>query len=240
MSLSVCSNCKQFAEGVCLLGQNYVEIFKSLHQNQVDDVTEIVENLPSCSFWEASEITHQASRTITLNYYAWRKLANMKLHGADCEYFRDLVDAARAVIAKSMIAETEPPKDDGVLSSLPSEPSGDIEEDKTTSSRDVIDHLEQPEAEAVLASQNGHSATSQDKQAQAVKAHFNNRSSATLDIHTGQVLQFPDITATSRNEASSSDPIEVAIRDLWKMATDSPNGTFERSLLGGRGTGRIG
>lgn len=121
MSLSKCSQCQNFSEEVCLLGQSYVDVFHSV-QTITDDLEQnrITAVLADCSFWEESELLKLISREVTLSHHAWSHIAYMKLRETDQAMFAGLVDVARMVVLSpndststepSQVPVTLPPSD---------------------------------------------------------------------------------------------------------------------------------
>ncbi|QQE64050.1 hypothetical protein GFS31_07220 [Leptolyngbya sp. BL0902] len=101
MSLSLCSQCKNYSEEVCLLGQSYVDVFGTI-QTIVDDQDRqrLTSYLASCAYWEESDLSKLFSQDVTLSYHAWSRLAYMKIHNGDQELFQNLIKAARTVMVQ--------------------------------------------------------------------------------------------------------------------------------------------
>lgn len=128
MTLSTCSNCRNFSEEVCLLGQSYADIFTSVQQIADEPLRQaVMAQLAKCSFWEESELSQMFSCEVTLSYQAWNRLAYMRPQRNDQDMFQNLVNAAREVVLQQKHQLPRPHTAD-VHSPLPEVPEADPEQ----------------------------------------------------------------------------------------------------------------
>lgn len=255
MSLSSCSQCKNYSEEVCLLGQSYVDVFSSI-QAMADetDRQRLGEVLASCGYWEESDLSKLFSHDVTLSYHAWNRLAYMKIQSGDQELFQNLINAARDVVlqqrqaahpiagttANDLLAATASPSPVEPEPPISPEPVA-VEEDQIepTNPEPIVDPVEPVslEAEASLPPQIEDSAPVAEAAAPTNVLPL----SAPVPLPTPPV--HPEMEGQP-HRPTAADPIEVAMQELWAMATANRNGAHHGQPLGeilasGRGTGRI-
>jgi hypothetical protein len=210
--------CKNVSDGVCLLGQSYVDVFQSVQT--IDDEAkreQIARQLACCSFWEESDLAKQISREVTLSQHAWNRIAYIKLQKADQEMFAGLIGVARSV-----------------LHSHDHEPMAELQpapiETTTPASSPVLPSDAQPELPAADSA----AATEPSSQAETIDL----KKEDDLTPPLSRVVNLPVVAPPS----STVDPVEQAMQELWAITaeatTSTPPGAEVVSAQWGRGSGR--
>ena len=257
MSLSSCSQCKNYSDEVCLLGQSYIDVFSSIQAIPHEpDRQRLGEILASCGYWEESDLSKLFSHDVTLSYHAWNRLAYMKIQSGDQELFQNLINAARAVVLQQRQAANPIAGNAGNdLLAAPASPSP-VEAEQPVS----------PEPVAVEETQTAPQIAPEDPQPPVEPV-----APVALEVEASLPPQMEDPTPVAEAAApadvmplsapvplppihpemegqphspAAADPIEVAMQELWAMATANRNGAHHGQPLGeilasGRGTGRI-
>lgn len=273
MSLSLCSQCKNYSEEVCLLGQSYVDVFGTIQTLADDqDRQRLASYLASCAYWEESDLSKLFSQDVTLSYHAWSRLAYMKIHNGDQELFQNLINAARAVMLQQRQA-TNPVDQARPSEALP-----------VSASQPANQGLLQPEAIAIADPQPPETAVIADPQPAPLEPLPEEMAMAPEEeaVSPPPLVEVPPVESLSSPavaEAMSpvsvmplpapvalpstppafhpevmgqpgvpvaiqpmADPIEVAMQELWTMATSGHlhNGQGLAPVMdSNRGTGRV-
>lgn len=255
MSLSSCSQCKNYSDEVCLLGHSYIDVFSSI-QTIADeqDRQRLGEYLAICSYWEESDLSKLFSHDVTLSYHAWNRLAYMKIQSGDQELFQNLINVARNVVLQQrQVADPVPGAVVSNLLNAPASRSSEaavqpvapepvaVEEDSNTPT-DLQPSVD-PVAPALLEAEES-LPPQVDAPAPVAEAM---PPANVLPLSAPVKMPAPPVHPEMEGQPSiptAADPIELAMQELWAMATSTRNGAHHGQPLGeilasGRGTGRI-
>lgn len=255
MSLSSCSQCKNYSDEVCLLGQSYIDVFSSIQTlAEEQDRQRLGQLLASCGYWEESDLSKLFSHDVTLSYHAWNRLAYMKIQSGDQELFQNLINAARNVVLQqrqaadpvagaavsNLLNAPASPSPEAAVPPVAPEPVAVV--DDQIAPTDLQSSVEPVapaplEAEASLPPQ-------VDAPAPVAEAM---PPASVLPLSAPVKMPAPPVHPEMEGQPSlptAADPIEVAMQELWAMATSTRNGAHHGQPLGeilasGRGTGRI-
>lgn len=221
MTLSTCSMCKNAADGVCLLGQSYIDVFQSVQA--IDDEArreQITHQLACCSFWEESDLAKQISREVTLSQHAWSRIAYIKLQKVDQAMFAGLVDVARSVLHSHDHEPTPEPQPASALNAA--EPASNPAE------------LSEPQPAITLKAAEPASNPAEPSEPQPEISEHQEDPMPSLSLVESPPVVDPPLTA--------ADPMEQAMQQLWSMAEEiqasTPEGVEALSAQWGRGSGR--
>ncbi len=263
MTLSTCSMCRNAADGVCLLGQSYIDVFQSVQA--IDDETrreQITHQLACCSFWEESDLAKQISREVTLSQHAWSRIAYIKLQKVDKVMFAGLVNVARSVLhsheneqppdthpaialnAPDPVANPVQPPDthpaialNGAdLAANPVQPPDTHPAIALNGADPVANPVQPPDTHPAIALNGADLAANsvQPPEAQPEIAEHQENPTRTLSLVERIPVVDPPLTA--------ADSMEQAMQQLWSMAAEVqdliPEGSESLSAESGRGSGR--
>lgn len=261
MSLSPCTQCKNYSEEVCLLGQSYADVFSSI-QGVADEQERqrLGQSLASCAYWEESDLSKLFSQEVTLSYHAWNRLAYMKLQNGDQELFQNLVNAARDVILQhrqaadpllSQASDAPVPQVNPVPIEAEPQPPTLVAQESTEPATLEASQPEvppiQPPVEPVMVNAAEDAPLLPDQTAESALPATADAVLPTPVVPMPTPVNLPPVPPLIHPEVASSmaaDPVEVAMQELLAMATSSSNGAHHGSptwdmLDSGRGTGRI-
>lgn len=243
MSLSSCAQCKNYSEEVCLLGQSYADVFNSIQAVTDDqDRQRLGTYLAVCAYWEESDLAKLFSHEVTLSYHAWNRLAYMKTQNGDQELFQNLIQAARHVLLHHR-QETDPMAGAKAEAVLPPQATPTPAESVNS------EPLEEETALAPLEEAIPLPAPTEVAPAAAMTPPTDAPAASLVSMPAPMTL--PPTPPTFHPEVigqpgipTALNPIEVAMQELWTMATSASNGTHANQPLGnlsdpGRGSGRI-
>jgi hypothetical protein len=258
MALSVCSDCKNYSEGVCLLGQSYVHVFQSVQDNfePLGKDAGIISKLAGCLFWEKSELAQLFSCMVTLSYQAWEHIAYLKLNGHSSENFKNLLDAARSIV---MMTESEKHKT-LELQQFQSDKDPDsyqdelaVSEGKSSQNQDLriltlppnVADTGSEEIDAVnpeiIVDQKLEKEKLQSSNLNHQEEKPDGESSDTDNLSSSALTENADMPNSKKSvEAKGdSDSIETIMEDLLNMSMSPESNSQPEIQQGGRGTGRI-
>ena len=226
MTLSACLSCKNAADGVCLLGQSYIDVFEAVH-NIADEQErdKIAHQLPDCSFWEESELSKQIGREVTLSQHAWSRIAYIKLQAADQEMFAGLINVARDVVHSHSCLPGQTAVADPQPAIAPEPPPTAVPEEssaESSSETPVQPVAEQAEADPTALIDS--SPTESEPEAIASESPVEGEPSQTVPTE------------------SDPDPVEQAMQKLLSTAIAAANQVPSAevpTLQWGRGSGRV-
>ncbi|MBD2428016.1 hypothetical protein [Phormidium sp. FACHB-1136] len=259
MTLSLCSQCKNYSEEVCLLGQSYADVFSSI-QTMADpqEGQRLSSSLASCAYWEESDLSKLFSRDVTLSYHAWSRLAYMKIQNGDRDLFQNLINVAREVVlqqrqilefgvsltagdtlatqkSSAPMAEEEPPQSDVGVEEASQPLSSTLNLRGEAVAMGTVDEATPvpPQAEGLSSS----------VPPEATAAASGLPVPAPVKLPSAMPSFHPELVGQPGIPVAN-DPIELAMQELWVMATASSNGDhkghhLEEGLDAGRGSGRL-
>ncbi|WP_156119744.1 hypothetical protein [Leptolyngbya sp. KIOST-1] len=249
MTLSACATCKNAADGICLLGQSYIDVYQAV-QTIADesDREKIALLLACCSFWEESELSKLISCEVTLSQHAWSRIAYIKLQEADQEMFAGLVNVARDVVhnygmypGQSIAGEppaaavepspAEPPALEhspaAVESVVTAEPPTAAPEPVVTAAEDSPADLaappveEQPEAEVIPEPVSADDGSDSEAEPPAAAENVDDGSDSEAELPAAAESADDLAEAAPVVHQPAQDPVEQAMQELWTLAIAS-------------------
>lgn len=266
MPLSSCFQCKNYSEEVCLLGQSYADVFSTIQAMADDqDRQRLASYLANCAYWEESDLSKLFSQDVTLSYHAWSRLAYMKIHNGDQTLFQNLVNAARNVVRQQRQAtdSIEQVRPNEPLTASPSQPAANDQPQPESvafeAPEPTILSQEQEPLPKGTAMVPGNETTSLPPLVEASQGEMLPAPGGAEPVSPASMMPLPAPVALPPTPppfhpevigqpgvptaiSSAADPIEVAMQELWAMATagHTHNGQELGTIVASnRGSGRI-